>query len=199
MEHHATATSNCFNDADVVAPIALGIAISAHIYEYANVRQFDALFFGRRAQVPNERIKDEDRCDRDGDVIDLDDMQSFWRRENNVFDPVATAAARDRVFLLLQQQYSYLFGFMNPHVEHPSGPDQDADEALGAHALTITNRFFMKFNTTVPNKTWKVFTFLDIDLPEMLLRTDLNSAERMQIQWLIGNTVCSQLCKKNFC
>jgi hypothetical protein len=70
--------------------------------------------------------------------------------------------------------------------ESPEGPEKVPEESLG---ITVTNHDYMLFDPD-PNKSWRAFVFIDLSQPEMLMRSGLNSAERMTIQWSIANTVC---------
>jgi hypothetical protein len=145
------------------------------------------------------RISDEDKYNEDGDEIDFDDLQSFESRDPRAFDPKVVASQRDRLFSHLQENFGYRFGFMNPGVEHPLGPDQDAADVQEAYAVTFTNRAHILHDIHIIPRYWRVYTYLDLNIPEILFREDLNSAERMQIQWQIANTVRIHLHYQDLC
>lgn len=69
--------------------------------------------------------------------------------------------------------------------ENPADPSEASTGAVG---ITITNDEYMQFDTA-QNKIPKVFTWVDYSDFEHLLRNDLNSAEKMCLEWAIANTV----------
>jgi len=70
--------------------------------------------------------------------------------------------------------------------EHPEGPEKDPEDSLG---LTVTNYDYMMYGDLDPNASWRVFVFVNLSRLELLMRDDLNTAERMTIQWEVANTV----------
>lgn len=73
--------------------------------------------------------------------------------------------------------------------ESPIGVDGNGKNApIDALAATVPNTYHM-LNSTDPDKRHRVCVFLDTALPETLMRNDLNSAERMAIQWKIATLV----------
>jgi hypothetical protein len=110
------------------------------------------------------------------------DLRSFQTRPSFTQDWLARE--RDFAFERLRTEFRLKYGFMVTS-ESPEGPEKVAEEA---HAITVTNTDYMLFDPE-PNKSWRVFVFIDLSQPEMLLRDGLNSAERMTIEWSIANTV----------
>ncbi|KAL5323693.1 hypothetical protein ACEPPN_008234 [Leptodophora sp. 'Broadleaf-Isolate-01'] len=142
---------------------------------------FDALLNAPREPIPPTRIEPEDQ--------DRDDLHSFRPRSAVQFSTAtATPADRDKVFALLQNRFKYTFGFMAPG-ENPTDPSEDA---TGAVAITITNDDYIRYDPT-PEKLPRVFTWLEYSDFEHLLRSDLNSAERMCIEWSIANTIAHEV------
>ncbi|KAL2071981.1 hypothetical protein VTL71DRAFT_11324 [Oculimacula yallundae] len=144
---------------------------------------FDALLNAPRVPIPPDRLEQEDQV--------RDDLYSFRPRPLIQFrSSTATTADRDRMFNLLSNQYHYTFGFMSP-LEDPTDPAQ-GNTAIG---VTATNRDYMRFHPTHPNlnKIPKVFTFLDLSELEHILRGDLNSAEKMCIEWGMANTIAHEV------
>lgn len=113
-------------------------------------------------------------------------LQSFWETPNG-YDTEKLAQQREAVFNMLISHFNYTFGFFVAY-EHPIGPELEKMEN-GVYAITFTNSLHMQFDNHIPDKKPRVFTFLGTAFPEMLFRTDLNSTERMQIEWHIANTV----------
>jgi hypothetical protein len=69
--------------------------------------------------------------------------------------------------------------------ESPEGPEKDPEEALGC---TVTNTEYMVLENDT-HKSWRVFVFINLDQPELLMRDGLSSAERLTIEWSVANTV----------
>ncbi|KAG4440734.1 hypothetical protein IFR05_003778 [Cadophora sp. M221] len=138
---------------------------------------FDALLNAPREPIPPNRIEPEDQ--------DRDDLYSFRPRPPVQFStPTATPVDRDMAFALLQNRFKYTFGFMKPG-ENPTDPSEDSNGAIG---ITITNDDYMRYDPR-PGKLPRVFTWLEYSDFEHLLRNDLNSAERMCIEWAIAHEV----------
>ncbi|KAH7370195.1 hypothetical protein BKA65DRAFT_445034 [Rhexocercosporidium sp. MPI-PUGE-AT-0058] len=141
---------------------------------------FDALLNAPREPIPLSRIELVDHG--------RDDLYSFRPRPAVQFSkPTVTPIDRDKVFALLQNRFKYTFGFMKPG-ENPT----ESEDATGAVAITITNDDYIRYDPT-PGKLPRVFTWLDYSDFEHLLRSDLNSAEKMCIEWSIANTIAHEV------
>lgn len=130
-----------------------------------------------REPIPSSRLDPADQG--------RDDLFFFRPRPVVQFSTQsATTNSRDVAFGLLQHKYKYTFGFMKQG-ENPADPSEASTGAVG---ITITNDEYMQFDTA-QNKIPKVFTWVDYSDFEHLLRNDLNSAEKMCLEWAIANTV----------
>jgi hypothetical protein len=70
------------------------------------------------------------------------------------------------------------YGFMIP-TESPEGPEKDTEDSHHSLGLTVTNQDYMAYGPNDLNKRQKVFIFINLSQPELLMRDGLNSAERM--------------------
>ncbi len=98
----------------------------------------------------------------------------------------ATIQGRDRIFSELSTKLRYMFGFMIQK-ESPWDPNEAIYPAYG---ITSLNFEYMELSAA-PNKTWRCATFLNTMGVEHLMRADINSAEKMMIQWEIAHVVRS--------
>ena len=73
--------------------------------------------------------------------------------------------------------------------ESPEGPEKDTEDSHHSLGLTVTNHDYMAYGPNDLNKRRKVFIFINLSQPKLLLRDGLNSAERMTIEWSIATTV----------
>jgi hypothetical protein len=80
------------------------------------------------------------------------------------------------------------YGFMIP-TESREGPEKDADDLHHSLGITVTNHDYMVYGPNDINKRRKVFIFINLSQPELLMRDSLNSAEQMTIEWSIATTV----------
>lgn len=105
------------------------------------------------------------------------DLQSFHRRPAHEMQNVARD--RDDVFEELMTTYNCQFGFMKRH-EDP----RDSDPCpVGVHGLTYANDFDPRLGE-IP----QFFVNLCIEDLEPLL-ANVNSSERMCVEWFIAETV----------
>lgn len=143
-----------------------------------NNLQFDALLRAPRKPVPKNRLKPGDQ--------DRDDLTFIQPREILEYHlSVASTADRDRAFHVLQNDYHYTFAFMRQD-ENPMDPNDDPPGAV--LGITSSNDLYMQYDAS-PDKVPRLYTWLSIKEFEFLLRDDLNSAERMSIEWSIANTI----------
>ncbi|EKD17696.1 uncharacterized protein L3040_003578 [Drepanopeziza brunnea f. sp. 'multigermtubi'] len=169
---------------DVVWPILEPILVlaskilgSAHLLPW-----FDAVLRAERKPVPSSRLKPEDQG--------RTDLRYIEPRTVSEFNPqMASTADRDMAFGVMQNRYQYTFGFMR-HDEDPMDPGEDPPGKTLAY--TGTNSEYMRYDPT-PNKLPRLFTWLSLHEFELLLRDDLNSAERMSIEWSIANTISHEV------
>jgi hypothetical protein len=73
--------------------------------------------------------------------------------------------------------------------ESPEGPEKDPEDALG---ITVTNADYMQHDPE-SKKSWRICVFINLSQLELLMRDDLNTAERMTIQWAVADTVSAIL------
>lgn len=139
---------------------------------------------GDRVKVHMNRFKPEDLT-KNGRPRIFDLYQTFWPRKPEDVVISGVALARNAVLNRLETQHGYMFGFMNSVIEPPN----DGDEQEFAHGLTFTNHWFWKSEKSAKNRKLRVFSYLDINILEHLFRPDLKSAERMQVEWHVANTV----------
>jgi hypothetical protein len=95
---------------------------------------------------------------------------------------------RDDLFKILCTKFWLKYGFMIVS-ESPEGPENDPVDAFG---ITVTNADYMQYDPE-SKKSWRIFVFINLSQLELLMRDDLNTAERMTIQWAVANTVSSIL------
>jgi hypothetical protein len=95
---------------------------------------------------------------------------------------------RDYVFKILRTKFRLKYGFMIAS-ESPEGPEKDPEDALG---ITVTNADYMQYDPE-PIKSWRICVFINLSQLELLMRDDLNTAERMTIQWAVADTVSTIL------
>ncbi|CZS92786.1 uncharacterized protein RCO7_10200 [Rhynchosporium graminicola] len=158
-----------------ILSLATTMLMSIHILPW-----FDALINAPRVPIPATRLSPEDQG--------RNDLYSFQARPAIQFgQPTASPIDRDKAFSILQHQFKYTFGFMK-FGEDPQGSEHDPE----ASAMTSTNYDYMRYDPT-PNKIPRVFTWLDYAGFEHLLRDDLNSAERMCIEWSVANTIAHEV------
>lgn len=131
---------------------------------------------GERRPIPDERIPDIWKH--------AEGLNSFHPRPD--YDPVTTAAHRDRVFELLITKWNLTYGFSSPteDVRGPHhGPVKDA-----AYGETLLNMEQMMYETET-NPSWGIWIFLNYAEIEALMRDDINSVDRMSLEWLVATTV----------
>jgi hypothetical protein len=137
------------------------------------------LLNGERRPIPDHRLHPADKNETG--------LQSFHPKG---FAKQELARQRDSIFETLRTTFGMQYGFMIP-TESPEGPERDSDDLHHSLGLTVTNHDYMIYGPDDPNKRWKVFIFINLSQPELLMRKDLNSAERMTIEWSIATTVKS--------
>ena len=132
---------------------------------------------GERRPIPDHRLHPADKKE--------EDLQSFHVRG---FVQAGLEQQRDDVFKILCTKFRLKYGFMIVS-ESPEGPENDPVDAFG---ITVTNADYMQYDPE-PKKSWRIFVFINLSQLELLMRDDLNTAERMTIQWAVANTVSTIL------
>lgn len=99
----------------------------------------------------------------------------------NAADPIHRLA----LLIKLEKVMKCRFGFMDAD-ESPINPA--LAPAPKCYALTTWNDTYMRRSNN-PNREWRVFIWVDRNMVEPLLRTDINSADRMMVQWHAANSV----------
>jgi hypothetical protein len=148
----------------------------------ANRQQFDALVDGERRPIPDHRIP------KQWDYIEPGAAQSFHTRHS--YDPDTAAARRDRVFELLISKWNFTLGFSSP-TEDVRGPHFD-DENGPSYGCTLVNQEQMSYEKET-SPMWGIWSYMVYTDAEHLFRDDLNSADRMCVQWVIATTVRCQI------
>lgn len=101
--------------------------------------------------------------------------------------PSVLERERDLVFDDLRINKRLQIGFMSAD-ENPEDPDESwVDEMV--HGYTTVNNELMHSVPKDPNAAWRVFVFLNSLGIERLLEDDLNSSERVTIEWFLALTV----------
>ncbi|KUJ10907.1 uncharacterized protein LY89DRAFT_252084 [Mollisia scopiformis] len=151
--------------------LASRILMSVHLMPW-----FDALIDGPREPIdPNVRLDRDDLAKPNARFL-----ESF--RPKDTFNPAITNTdMRDRMFALLENVFELQIGFMDPN-ESPTTGLAPGEKASGM--CTVKHK---------DNLDWKIFIWLDIDMLKPLLRTDINSADRMMIDWQVANTIAHEL------
>jgi hypothetical protein len=135
------------------------------------------LLNGERRPIPDHRLHPADKKE--------EDLQSFHVRG---FVQAGLGQQRDYVFKILRTKFRLKYGFMIVS-ESPEGPEKDPEDALG---ITVTNADYMQHDPE-SKKSWCICVFINLSQLELLMRDDLNTAERMTIQWAVADTVSAIL------
>jgi hypothetical protein len=145
--------------------------------------QLDAFLNGERRSIPEHRIPEKYKRTSTPEET-ASKAISFHLRPN--VDPQATAIRRDQVFEGLMTRWNYTFGFSSPN-EDPRGPHFNQD-LTRQYAETLLNNEQMKYEKDT-NPTWGVWTYIGYSDVELLLRDDLNDADRLCLEWVTANVV----------
>lgn len=171
---------------DVMKPcliLASKMIMSAHTIPW-----FDALLNGPRTLIHDSRKDLNDMA-----KLGWDDLTAFYPVVG--FSPDAADPAPRLVLLTkLQKVMKCQFGFMDAD-ESPVNPA--LAPAPKCYALTTWNDTFMTRSNN-PNKEWRVFIWFDYNMVEPLLRNDINSADRMMVQWHVANSILHELIRALF-
>lgn len=148
-----------------------------HSFLLANEKKLDALMYGERRQIPDERVPEP------WDYVDTRLLKSFHPQSD--YDPAVTAARRERTFELLITKWNLTYGFSSP-TEDIRGPHHDYSHA--PYAETFLNVEQMEYDKDT-NPSWGIWIYLNYATIEALMRDDMNSVDRMSLEWQTATTV----------
>jgi hypothetical protein len=140
--------------------------------------KFDALVNGPRKPIPVDRLTPR--------VKHLKDRELFWPPAEG--RSTMTTEARDALFDEISSVFQLQWGFMDSAKESPMGPEHDHEDTVSSYGASYTNEEYIKHSSDI-DKRPRMFVFIDLNEPEMLLRSDIHSVDRMGLEWLLALTV----------
>ncbi|CZR68810.1 uncharacterized protein PAC_18710 [Phialocephala subalpina] len=126
---------------------------------------------------------------------DQNDMPSKHFNRLRAFHPVAgfsPDAANPTLRLQLMEKLRTTLRCRFAFMDSDEDPEDHSQPGDVAYAMTSFNSAYMR-RSQDPNKQWRVFIWLDRHIVEPLLRADVNSADKLMIQWHIANSIVHEL------